>query len=318
MNRNIALDLLKLIMACMVVGLHAGFLNEVSELGSYLAVNGFFRIAVPIFFIINGFYFYPVLLKNNYVAWLKRVLILYVVWMVFYSYFWFFVPGFYFVEVVGLLQQVLVGYHHLWYLAGMLGAALILLAVYRFPFSLLVASVLVTFFCGVLIQYLGNYHILADSVFDEWFNLHWVHRNMVFFAYPFFCVGYLINKYSVHEYLSFELIFAICVVGFLVLVGESYVNYRQALHDGVFDNLLSLLLVCPFVFMFFLKCNVGGESKKVALYSSAIYFIHSLFLSIFRKYTEIDGTLLTLLTIMASVFSSYFIIKVNDKIKFIL
>jgi hypothetical protein len=51
-------------MAFMIVGLHAGFLGEYTKLGHYLTVNGVFRVAVPVFLIINGFYFYPVLLKN--------------------------------------------------------------------------------------------------------------------------------------------------------------------------------------------------------------------------------------------------------------
>lgn len=53
MERNVALDLLKLTMAAMVVGLHAGFLNDFSSLGYYITVNGIFRIAVPVFFVIN-------------------------------------------------------------------------------------------------------------------------------------------------------------------------------------------------------------------------------------------------------------------------
>lgn len=62
--RNVSLDLLKLLMAIMVVALHANFLQEYSLLGSYLLVNGLFRVAVPIFLIINGFYFFNVLIQG--------------------------------------------------------------------------------------------------------------------------------------------------------------------------------------------------------------------------------------------------------------
>lgn len=51
MNRNFSLDILKLFMAFMVVGLHAGFLGDFTSLGEYLSVNGIFRIAVPIFLV---------------------------------------------------------------------------------------------------------------------------------------------------------------------------------------------------------------------------------------------------------------------------
>ena len=43
LNRNIALDILKLSLAFMVVGLHAGFLTDITSLGQYLTVNGVFK-----------------------------------------------------------------------------------------------------------------------------------------------------------------------------------------------------------------------------------------------------------------------------------
>ena len=58
MERNISLDLLKLGMAFMVVGIHAGFMADINPLVKYLTVDGLFRIAVPVFLIINGFFFY--------------------------------------------------------------------------------------------------------------------------------------------------------------------------------------------------------------------------------------------------------------------
>ena len=53
MQRNSTLDILKFIMAIMVVGLHARFLFETSSLGYHLTVQGIFRLAVPIFLLIN-------------------------------------------------------------------------------------------------------------------------------------------------------------------------------------------------------------------------------------------------------------------------
>ncbi len=185
MNRNIALDILKLSMAFMVVGLHSSFLSDFTTVGGYLAGQGIFRIAVPVFLLINGFYFYHVLSKNNQFNWLKRVFILYVVWMMFYAYSWFYVPEVSLASVVGLAMNFIIGHHHLWYISGMLGAALILLLLHRCSSVLLIISILVSFFVGVGIQYLGNYHYFQEGVLDNIFNLEWVHRNMLFFSYPF-------------------------------------------------------------------------------------------------------------------------------------
>ena len=318
LNRNIALDILKLLMAFMVVALHSGFLNDITLLGEYLTVNGVFRIAVPIFLIINGFYFYSVLSKGAEINWLKKILTLYVVWMVFYSYFWFSLTDFSFINIAKLAHQIIIGYHHLWYISGLIGASIILIVFRKCTSLNLMISIVFTFVLGVLIQYLGNYHVFEGTIFDKLFNYHWFHRNLLLFSYPFFCIGYLINKHSFHNTVSFKLAGVLSVLGVLVLLGESYINYHQDGRDGGFDNFLSLALVCPFIFILFMNSKVSGSNKNIALYSSAIYFIHSFVLSVFKKYLDLDPTLLTFVVIMVSVMISYFIIILNKRLKFIL
>ena len=60
-RRNVSLDLLKVAMAFAVVALHAGFLEEHSDFGNYITTQGLFRIAVPVFLLVNGFFFSAVL-----------------------------------------------------------------------------------------------------------------------------------------------------------------------------------------------------------------------------------------------------------------
>lgn len=316
MKRNIALDILKLSMALMIVGLHAGFLGDITPLGSYLTVNGIFRIAVPIFFLINGFYFYHVLLKNSHVNWFKRVFILHIFWTVFYSYFWLNNSDFSFIIV--LLKNIIIGYYHLWYIPAMFGAGFLLFLAKNRSSRFLIFSVLLTFLCGVLMQYISTYHLLEGNILDKILSYEFIYRNLLFFAYPFFCLGYLINKHSLHEHASFKLIFIVTAIGILTLIAESYLNYYQSSRDGGFDIYLSLIVLCPFIFILFLKLNISHTSKKIALYSSSIYFIHLFILNLYREYTDFNGTLLTLITIFSSIFFSYFIIKLNEKFKFIL
>lgn len=318
MDRNVSLDILKLSMAFMVVGLHAGFLSEISALGSYLTVQGVFRIAVPVFLIINGFYFFPVLAKGRQTTWLKRVFILYAVWMLFYSYFWFSLPSFSLKDIIELIKNIIVGYHHLWYIAGMLGAALLLCALQRFSSAVLVMTIVVSAALGILIQYLGNYHYFEGSRLDNFFNLNWFHRNALFFSYPFFCIGFLINKHRIHTKISLTSATTLSVLGLAFLLLESYINYSQASMDEGFDNYFSLLILCPFVFITFTKIKVSGNSKNIALYSSAVYFIHSFFLSLLKMFTDVEATMLTALCIGLSLLASHFLVRVNSKVKFIL
>ncbi len=127
LNRNVALDIFKITAAFMVVGLHAGFLNDVTSIGNYLTVNGIFRIAVPVFLLINGFYFYPVLVKEKSAYWLKKILYLYFFWMLLYSKVWFRPSEISFIEIAQIAHTLIFGYYHLWYFSGLLGAAVLVI-----------------------------------------------------------------------------------------------------------------------------------------------------------------------------------------------
>lgn len=315
MKRNIALDILKLLMAVMVVGLHARFLGDVSPLGSFLTVNGIFRIAVPIFFLINGFYFYPVLLKNNEVYWLKRVFILHVFWTVCYIFWWQKVPSIPFMFVV--FKNIFIGYYHLWYLPAMFGAAVLLILAKNVSSTILFVSIISIFLCGVLMQYVGSYHLMEGSVTGDILRHDLVYRNFLFFAFPFFCIGFLIKKHSLHNVISFKSTMILSILGMMLLLGESYINFQNVRHAG-FDIYLSLIFVCPFIFILFIKSTISHSGKKLASYSSCLYFIHFFILTFFRYFTDYNTALLTFMTVLTSLLISHFIIQLNGRFKYII
>lgn len=302
----------------MVVGLHTEFLSEFNALASYLTVNGIFRIAVPLFLMINGFHFFFAIKENCQWAWLKRISFLYLIWMSFYSYAWIEIPEWSFFAVGQVIISFLIGYWHLWYISSMLGAAFLMMAVKsRSPqFMLLLAGM--AFLLGVAIQYAGNYHMLPGTVYDVAFNFHPFHRNAVFFSFPFFCAGYLINKYSIQDFISLRLAFLGLISGCALLIIESYLNFLQPGRDGEFDNYASLALVCPIVFILTLKLHVKGRGKKLSEYSAAIYFIHVFVIHFIFIFVDISGSLLTLIVIFLSIPASMLLVKMNHKLKIIL
>jgi surface polysaccharide O-acyltransferase-like enzyme len=200
----------------------------------------------------------------------------------------------------------------------MLGAAVLLLVLKRLSSPLLIGTIIISSMIGIAIQYIGNYHYFEGSILDKLFNLNWFHRNALLFSYPFFCIGYLINKHNFHETFSLKSAVVIAAIGTVFLLFESYFNFYQEGREGDFDNYLSLLFVCPFIFILFTKMDMQGNSKNIALYSSAIYFIHLFILSMLRKFSELEPTLLTVSCILFSALASYFIIEANKRIRFIL
>jgi surface polysaccharide O-acyltransferase-like enzyme len=315
LGRNVALDILKLSMAFMVVGIHAEFLKDISVDWSYFTAYGIFRIAVPVFLLISGFYFYQTLENNKTLIWFKRCLLLYCFWMLVYSIFWFKPAE---LSLKMFFIQLIVGYYHLWYVAGMIGAAVILLVIRRFNSPMLIFISIATYLIGVVIQYAGNYHLLENARLDNIININFVHRNALFFSLPFFCIGYLIHKHNLHTRISFTTAKVFTAIGLILMSAEIYFNYIAPDRDGGFDNFFSLIILCPALFILFMHINLFANTKNIALYATAIYFVHPLFLLPLTSLLATQATLFTLVVIALSVIAAYFLIIINKKAKFIL
>lgn len=318
LSRNASLDVLKMTMALMVIGLHTEFLIDFSALSSYLTVNGIFRIAVPIFLIINGFYFYPIVINKSQLAWFKRIAILYFLWMAAYSYFWFYIPEANIFSIAGFIISFIIGYWHLWYISGLIGAAALTFVLRKSNPILVLSLVIVTFLGGVAIQYAGNYHIFQGTIYDQIFNFHPSHRNAMLFSFPFFCAGYLINKYSICKLIELRTAIFWTVVGVILLLVESYLNFSNPSRDGEFDNFASLALICPAIFIATANINIRSYGKELAIYSSALYFIHVFAIHIIFIFAYFSGSLLTLSVIFVSVLMSIFLVEANKRLKLIL
>lgn len=318
MQRNISLDMLKLLLALMVVAIHTKFLSETNAILSHLLVDGLFRLAVPVFFVINGYFFCMSVEKNDVFRWVKRIVILYVVWMLVYSVFWVDLTSF--SGVKRSLFMVFFGYYHLWYLVGVAGAAVLFFSLHKLgvsDFLLILLSVLL-FITGIAIQYSGNYHLFGSGLLDELFNVIQIYRNFLFFSFPFFCLGFFINKYDVGSEVPLGLIFLAVFVGCVCLIVESYVNYLYAPSGEVFDLYLSIFVVCPAVFLLFLKGEFRADVSVLSVYSSSIYLVHPfVFIVIWECFSEV-GSVVSISVLVLSVLISFFLIKLDKVIKFVL
>lgn len=88
--RNISIDLLKVLLSFFVMFIHLKLLNTYQPEISYFLVNGIFRVAVPTFLVINGYFLFPVIGTEKFRTQIKKLLILYVAWMIIYAKFWLF------------------------------------------------------------------------------------------------------------------------------------------------------------------------------------------------------------------------------------
>ncbi|WP_045040795.1 acyltransferase family protein [Photobacterium iliopiscarium] len=316
-NRNLTLDILKISLAFMVVAIHGGFLSKFSQLGDFLTTNGLFRIAVPIFFIINGYYFISVNNIDKLKKWFYRVFLLYLFWMVFYSYEWFDIQPFSLASVIKNIIQFIIGYLHLWYLSGMIGAG-ILTFIFRNKVKLGLILSVTLFILGVSIQYLGNYHVFSIPILDKLANYAFIHRNFLFIGFPFFYIGFVIRKNGLFAGLSLPILIYASILGGGLLLGESWYNYSNPQNDGGFDNYLSLALICPAIFLLVVnpKLTIESNYSNLTLISTSIYLIHPFWFIVLRKFGVFDNIIVTLLCFTLSLLSSYLLIKLyNMKVR---
>ncbi|MCG1035931.1 acyltransferase family protein [Polaribacter sargassicola] len=303
-SRNISLDLFKIILAVFVVLIHCFFLKDISLDVYYLTTNGLFRTAVPVFFIINGYFFTQVIEKKTIVKWMKRVFILYFVWMLIYAPLWFHL------DVKSILINFFVGFHHLWYIKALLLCGMLLYVMKKMKIKFLFLISFILFFLGSLIQFLKNIHILYFDVYS--------HRNFLFLGLPFFILGYLIRKTSWQTKISGKHNILFILIFTVTLLIESYLHYHFKFDRN--DNLFSLILLCPLIFIYVInyQCYIKFNSKSISLISTSIYLLHPWVMHFLNMNYKINSVFLAIITISISFALSFVLIKINERIKYLL
>lgn len=300
MQRNISLDVLKLILAVVVVISHAQVLLGYSDLAYQLTVQGVFRIVVPIFMLVSGYFFINVIRSRSLYSWLKKVVPMYIFWMLVYAYFWWDISEATPYEILRILRVAVMGYHHLWFLSALIGAAILMYMLRNWPLKALLALSLALYGMGVFFIYAGRYHLFAGTPLDALFNEGWFYRNFLFFGFPFFSIGYLLRRLEGIRQWNRRYYILWSLGGTLLLLGESYLNYLGLEGLPPFDMYLSLLILCPGLFLWVLSVQMPSDSTILAYYATALYFIHPLFISLFEALSYRPGNTLAMLALASS------------------
>lgn len=302
--RNLSIDVLKIILAFFVVFLHMQLLKDSYPLANYLSVNGLFRIAVPVFLIITGYYFYYIDNKVKLKKWLVRTFLLYIIWTFIYISYW---------KDDEILLTLLFGYHHLWYLIGTFFSGILLFILRNKSVKTLIILLIPLFLIGYVIQIFGNMHYFKGEE-DSLLNKYFLYRNFLYVCFPFLTIGFLINKLKFdiaqYKYSGFLVVFSI----FLVVL-ESFFTYKLIGSESA-DLLLSLLFACPLVFLYGKKMIIKTDSKILASFSTAIYLVHPLIMK--STYFIELKSFKTLIFLAVLVSLSFVLVFVNKKVKYLL
>lgn len=306
MKRNLSLDVLKLFLSFLIVGLHGQILSDCSYSLHYFFTQGLSRIAVPLFLIISGFYFYEIKSTEKFISWTRRLFILYLLWMIIYSPFWF-SPTF------KILRPITFGYFHLWYLISSVIAFGVVWAIRDVSLRIKLGMLILCATSGLVLQYYFNYFALEPAYESGYFIKYYVYtyRNSFFFSMPFILIGALIDQYELYR-LNLR---GLLAAGIVLFVVEVSFNYRFCAKE--FDLLVSLYLVCPLVFIFIKNTTFNSDSKALVLLSSGIYLTHVLILNLLSAYLK-SQTVLVLITFLISALLSSVLMQLQKRVKFIL
>jgi surface polysaccharide O-acyltransferase-like enzyme len=311
LDRNAALDLLKVFMAFAVVGIHTGFLKEYSADISYIFTQGIFRLAVPIFFMINGYYFYSFLLKKKSLfLWLKHLFIIYFSWSLIY------------IILFGAENNIIItfvyGWGHLWYIPATMEAGILLYFLRNIGDKYKVILIVITYSICIFMYYSVNYHLFNSNILNELINKTTIKRNFLFVGFPMFSIGYLIAKYNIQDRYSAQNILLFCFFAFLLLILEGIMNLIYSDKTNAFEFLLALLFIAPALFVLVLKSSWIAKNRTMSDVATITYFIHKIFIA-FAAYLGIKGgTSVMFFVIGLSLLSSLVLIPLNKKVKIFL
>lgn len=291
------INVLKFFCAILVIAIHSIYGKTNSEY--FLKTTA--RIAVPIFFIISGYFIYNKVEKREFKRLNKyalHIFKLYIIWSIVYlifAYDEFFVYDNITKNLLYITKNFLfIGtYYHLWYLISYFVAIYIVYFMYNklgIKFSLIIS----------LILYLGS--LLADSYYgllppcklmamvDIYIYLFGEMGNSFIWILIFIFLGMAIKKYNLNtKMIHYKMILTIV---FCLFITENYIlRYIGISRDN--NMSIFLLLLAPIIVMYILtleekfKISFNKYNKFFKDSSLYIYLVHPLIL----KYIMLFSTL---------------------------
>ncbi|MCI8331473.1 MAG: serine racemase VanT catalytic subunit [Clostridiales bacterium] len=276
-----ALDLARLAAAFLVIAIHTSPLLSLSEPSDVILTRIIARIAVPLFFMISGFF---ALRAPSPWHFIRKNLLLYLAAMILYLPIGIY-AGHYTHAGIGQVLQMLLWdgtFYHLWYLPACITGMLI---VYFLEKHMPIKIVLPITFALYLIGLFGDsyYGLIVDTPVDHFFYQPLFHvfsytRNGFFFAPFFIALGALCQHKP--ALISRRCALSWLPISLLCLISEGLFLHRTPVirHDSMY---LFLIPVLYFIFTFLQSLPIQSHPVCRSL-STWIYIVHPLAIILVR------------------------------------
>jgi len=303
LKRNNNIDALKFICSLMVIFIH----SEYTGVKIYENIAALCRIAVPIFFIISGFFYRRIIDNEKDLKQIKKIIALIISYSIVYYGLNCLLQGYdifeYFntFDLKTLIKLLLFNVNPLnaalWYLNAYLYVLIIAYIVKKLGL-LDLTSKICPFILIITISICEFPTIFFGKVYANY-----IYRNFIFFGLPFFFIGYLIrqNKEKLMNLKSTNIWF-ISVLCIICLFESNIVN--SLFSDVGTDLYISTIFLSFYTFLYFLRLN---DISNLLCYlgrkhSTNIYLIHP-FIRTILKMNKITPILAPLRFVMMLVVS---------------
>lgn len=306
MDRRLSVDLLKILLAVMVVGIHANPVKPLGHDAVLLTGQGLYRLSVPTFFVINGYFLQPVTRAGGTGRYVRRLLWLWALWTALY------LPGWWGLfgspELGQAVQTLLIGWWHLWYLPALAMAAVMAALVQGWSLRAQLALMAVTFGLGLGLVY-GS--ALGIVVRPAWFlaDSAAMWRNGVLMGFPFLMAGWLIRQTGFGTRWSTATVAILAALGVLGVLVETLALDRLFSHGVSHDMMLSLALACPALLLLALRFAHQSRNRNLGTYANGIYFLHVAFVILCIRTTDLPRPPIYAIAVLGSVAATWGLIR---------
>ena len=305
MNKKINIDVARFVVSFLVIAIHISPFININQEFNFFFTRILGRIAVPLFFMITGYFVIDGCLKdkNKLKKYTIKILKIYLFCIILYLPINIYMGKFNNISIFSIIKDILINgtLYHLWY------------------FPALILGIWITYY---FIKKLGNRLTrnvcILSYIYDFIFKISDYTRNGLFYAPIFLYLGYFIKIKRVNNKKSF----LYSVLFFIGMTIEATILHKFNLQKH--DSMYILLIPTMYVLFDYLINISNTQNLKLRNVSTIIYIFHPLFIVGIRfisgickveKYIVDNNFIFYLVVAVVTTIFAFLIEKIKEVIK---
>ena len=326
MNKKINIDVARFVVSFLVIAIHISPFININQEFNFFFTRILGRIAVPLFFMITGYFVIDGCLKdkNKLKKYTIKILKIYLFCIILYLPINIYMGKFNNISIFSIIKDILINgtLYHLWYFPALiLGIWITYYFIKKLGNRKTFITVIVLYIIGLLgDSYYGltrNVCVLS-YIYDFIFKISDYTRNGLFYAPIFLYLGYFIKIKRVNNKKSF----LYSVLFFIGMTIEATILHKFNLQKH--DSMYILLIPTMYVLFDYLINISNTQNLKLRNVSTIIYIFHPLFIVGIRfisgickveKYIVDNNFIFYLVVAVVTTIFAFLIEKIKEVIK---